>query len=136
MARPSKFTQKVADTICERLIGGDSLRRICAEKDMPCEKTVFSWLGQHAAFLQQYAHAREVQGEIYADRAVEEALSANDAQLGRLRMDALKWAAGKLAPKKFGEAVQLRHADANGDPLDFLMAEITSDGRPRPAGAE
>jgi hypothetical protein len=41
---------------------------------------------------------------------VNEAFTSTDAQLGRLRMDALKWAASKIAPKKYGEKVEVEHA--------------------------
>ncbi|RUY09387.1 terminase small subunit protein, partial [Mesorhizobium sp. M7A.F.Ca.CA.004.12.1.1] len=35
MARPSEFTQEIADTICQSLAEGNSLRSICEADDMP-----------------------------------------------------------------------------------------------------
>lgn len=108
-----EFVQAVADLICNRLAEGESLRKICgAERDagLPGQNTVYKWLAENEAFAKHYASARESQGDTYADRAVDEALTATDAALGRLRMDALKWAASKLAPKKYGDKLDIDHS--------------------------
>ena len=110
MARPSDFTPEKANAICELLMEGRSLRSICAQDDMPSQTTVFRWLNAQPQFREQYAHARDNQADTYADRAVDEALTAEDASIGRLRMDALKWAAGKLAPKRYGDKLDLSHS--------------------------
>jgi hypothetical protein len=113
MATPLEFDQAVADVICERLAIGESLRTICgAERaeGLPGQTTVYRWLAENEDFAKQYARTRESQGDTYADRAVDEALTATDAAIGRLRMDALKWAASKLAPKKYGDKVELAHS--------------------------
>lgn len=108
--RPSEFSPQTANTICERLADGESLRTICAEDGMPDRSTVRRWLSQNEEFRGQYAHAREEQADVYAERIVDEAHTATDAAIGRLRMDALKWAASKLAPKRYGDKVQTEHS--------------------------
>ncbi len=113
----------MADAICGRLVEGKSLRAICRAKSMPDASTVYRWLTAQPTFREQYARAREVQGEVYADKAVDEAMSAKDPQIGRLRMDALKWAASKLAPKKFGDKVQL--TGDGGGPIRTITGEMT-----------
>jgi len=105
--RPSDFTPETANDICERLAEGESLRTICADEHMPSRPTVRRWLSQHEDFRSQYAHAREEQADVYAERIVDEAEAATDASLGRLKMDALKWAASKLAPKRYGDKLAL-----------------------------
>lgn len=111
--RPAtEFDPAIANAICERLISGESLRHICGsprKPGIPDISVVFRWITTNEDFAAQYAHAREVQGEVYADRAVHEALTAGDASIGRLRMDALKWAASKLAPKKYGDKIEHEH---------------------------
>ena len=107
------FRPDIANAICERLAEGESLRKICGpdrDEGFPGQSVVYQWLATNAEFAKQYAHARETQGETYADRAVQEALDANDAAIGRLRMDALKWAASKLAPKKYGDKIETVHS--------------------------
>ena len=38
---------------------------------------------------------------------LDEAFNSHDAQIGRLRVDALKWVASKLAPKRYGDKVEV-----------------------------
>lgn len=116
----AEFSPEIANTICDRLSAGESLRKICgADRDdgMPGQTVVYQWLATNPEFAKQYAHARETQGETYADRAVDEALTASDAALGRLKMDALKWAASKLAPKKYGDKTTHEHTGDGGGPI-------------------
>ncbi|MFN6267157.1 MAG: hypothetical protein ACK45D_13070 [Alphaproteobacteria bacterium] len=120
--RPSSFTQAIADEICERLAEGESLRTICNDDDMPGRSTVNRWLAENEAFRDQYARARDVQADLYAERIVDDAMVATDAGLGRLRMDALKWAASKLAPKKYGDKVQHVGGDEGDAPIRHSVA--------------
>src|SRR4051812_8589250 len=61
MPRQSLFSQDLADTICERLSEGLSLRKVCAAAGMPDIRTVLRWLGQNAEFRAQYEEARQAQ---------------------------------------------------------------------------
>lgn len=117
MARPSEFSPETANLICERIADGESLRKICEDDEMPDRTTVRRWLSQNEAFRLQYAHAREEQADYYAERIVDDAMSASDASIGRLRMDALKWAASKLAPKRYGDKVALTGGSEDDAPL-------------------
>lgn len=119
-----EFDQAVADEICDRIAKGESLRKICgAERDdfLPGQTTVYRWLRDNESFAKQYARAREEQADTYADRAVDEALTATDAAIGRLKMDALKWAAGKLAPKKYGDKVALTGGGEGDAPIQTAV---------------
>jgi len=112
--RPSDFSPEKANAICERLAAGDSLRTICQEEGQPDKATVFRWLASNEAFRDQYAHAREMQAETYADEMVNIADTAKDANLARLQIDARKWKASKLAPKKYGDKQQIEHSGEVG----------------------
>ncbi len=99
------------------------------------------WLdGRHAEFTEQYVRAREAQ----ADKMAEEILSIADEDCtmvradkhgsrdedgqgntevvfdatavarNRLRVDARKWLASKMAPKKYGDKIQAEHTGADG----------------------
>lgn len=122
VGRPSTFTQELADTICERLADGESLRKICKSDDMPDRATVSRWLAGNEVFRDQYARARVEQAHFYAEEIVEIADdAANDyieteegravdkehIQRARLRVDARKWYASKLAPKVYGDKLEL-----------------------------
>lgn len=126
MARQSDFTQEIANTICERLAGGESLRGICRDESMPAASTVFLWLALNQSFSEQYAHAREAQADALVDECLEIAddgsndwIERNDPknagyeangehiQRSRLRVDARKWFASKVAPKKYGDKLNI-----------------------------
>jgi hypothetical protein len=142
MARPSKFTQPLADAICTRIAEGDSLRKICDSDGMPSQSMVFRWLADenYKAFREQYACAREAQ----ADKLAEEILSIaddgeNDTYVdengntrtdqdvigrSRLRVDARKWLASKMAPKKYGDKVQQEISGPNGGAVEITGINI------------
>ncbi|MES2048869.1 MAG: terminase small subunit protein [Pseudomonadota bacterium] len=121
MGRKSSYSQKIADEICARLIEGQSLRRICTDDKMPSIGAVMKWLRVNPAFVQQYARAREEQADTLFDEILQ---IADTPQEGvqiiidskgtrevkgdmihhrRLQIDARKWMAGKLRPKKYGD---------------------------------
>ena len=116
-------------TICERIANGESLRQILETEGMPASSTVFKWLSDDASFSEQYARAREAQ----ADAVFDDILSIADdgrndwmqrnygeetrrvengeaIRRSQLRIDARKWMAGKLKPKKYGERLDLHHS--------------------------
>lgn len=107
MARPSKFTPVLAERICAQLAQGLSLRKICEAADMPSADRVRVWLLKDAEFQAQYARARELQAEHYAEEIVEIADTEEDAAKARNRIDARKWTAVKLLPKKYGDKVEV-----------------------------
>lgn len=122
--RPSEFTQKIADEICEELTLGFSLRTICKAESMPCVKTVFNWFRSYPGFLQQYTRAKEEQADALAEEMLDIAdngtndwmekldkegvpigwqLNGEHVNRSRLRVDTRKWIASKLKPKKYGD---------------------------------
>lgn len=118
--RPSTFSPAIADAICLRLADGESLRTICTAKDMPAKSTVFLWLIKHSVFSDQYAQAREAQAASYADDIVDIADTEKDPQKARVRIDARKWHASKLAPKKYGDKVALVGGGAGDSPIQTV----------------
>jgi hypothetical protein len=120
MGRPSIFSQKLADTICERLAAGESLRAICLDETMPARSSVFKWLAEDDTFSDQYARAREAQADHMAEEILQiaddgenDTYKTDDGDVvnhdviarSRLRVDARKWLASKLAPKKYGDKI-------------------------------
>ncbi len=111
--RPSRYTPELAAVICERLAEGESLRSICADKAMPGLSTVMGWLfdDKHEGFPEQYARAREAQAELRADEITDisdgvQHGASEAVQAARLRVDARKWIAAKLLPKRYGNKLQ------------------------------
>lgn len=132
MARPSSFTSEMGDYICEQLANGKSLRGLCREDEtVPSQATMFRWLASNEAFREQYARAREAQADFLADEILAiadeserdtietESGSRPDAEWiarSRLRVDARKWLASKMAPKKYGDKLDVGVGGIEGAP--------------------
>lgn len=111
MGRPSSYTQDTANEFCARIANGMSLRRACAEDDMPSAKTIFNWFESYPDFLQQYTRAKEASADALADDIqdiADDVLKGNlDPQAARVAGDLKKWTASKLKPKKYGDKLDL-----------------------------
>ncbi len=70
--RPLKYTAKLAERICRRLVDGESLREICRDRALPPESTVRSWaVDDRDGFAARYARAREAQMDRWAEEIIE-----------------------------------------------------------------
>jgi hypothetical protein len=139
--RPTDYCQELADAICERIANGESLRHICSGPEMPNRASVFRWLGLHKEFSDLYARAKEEAAELFAEEIVEiaderegKAIMADGAEVAvvfdstavarnRLRVDARKWVAAKLKPRKYGERVAQEISGPNGGPVQITRVE-------------
>jgi hypothetical protein len=110
------FSQELFDRICDRIADGESLRSICEDDDMPSVTSVMRWLAADAKLGEQYARAREVQGDGEFDKAREIAFAATPetVQVARLQYDAVRWRAGKLRPKVYGDKAVIEGPGENG----------------------
>lgn len=104
--RPTKRNARIDAVILGRLAQGKSLRSICKKRYLPCATTVIDWAGADKQFSEQYARAREIQAETLAEDILEisdTAVCRDTAAAAKVRVDARKWIAAKLLPKKYGE---------------------------------
>jgi len=126
--RPSKYDPLLAAEICTRISNGEALRQICMDENMPVQSTVYLWLSRFNEFSDMYAKAREDQADTLADEI--QALADHEpkqiydergnakydpAHINwmRLRVDARKWVAAKLKPRKYGDRVALAGDEDN-----------------------
>jgi hypothetical protein len=149
MGRPSSFTQDTAEIICTRIAEGESLRDICKDDDMPTRMTIYRWLAADPVFCDQYTRAREDQADTLADEImaiadetpdlnpildkhgalIEIQLHSAYIQWQKQRIDARKWTAMKLKPKKYGDR-QILAGDSEAplavqnDAMDILAAVV------------
>lgn len=122
MGRPSDYTLEIATEICGLLASGQPLVAICRGEESPDVRTVYRWLAAHEEFRLMYARAREDQADTLADQIIEiadtpllgvktktddegnvETTEGDMIEHRRLQVDARKWIASKLKPKKYGE---------------------------------
>ena len=150
MGRPTIYSIKLVNEICERIAHGESLKSLCALPEFPAMSTVFEWLANpdYADFAEKYTRAREA----FADGLVDDLLpiaddGSNDwmeknfagqtswvengeaTRRSVLRVDARKWIASKLQPKKYGDKLDLNHSgNVNHGLTAELIAAIESIG--------
>lgn len=119
MGRPTIYTQALAESILEELAQGKSLVQVCSADEMPGLRTVMRWAAENDDFGTQYAHAREAQAEIMDDKILTAADGADkDSQAARVKIDAYKWRASKLAPKRFGDKIDVTSGDKPVNEMD------------------
>jgi len=125
--RPSSYSDAIADAILERIASGESLTAICADEEMPSHVSVFRWLAdpEREDFRKRYACAREAQGETKFDQVGDTALMALrgqvDPQAAKVFIDAIKWQAAKLAPKKYGDKVTQEVTGKDGGAIETTL---------------
>jgi hypothetical protein len=121
--RPTTYNEETANEILERIVQGESLRSIVKDAHMPVISTVFRWMSHNEEFSKQYTRAKEEQAEAFADEIVaiadeeQTVVKSHDGGTtevtfdsvaiarNRLRVDARKWVASKLKPKKYGDKI-------------------------------
>ena len=144
--RPSKYSLKLALRLCERITEGIGLRKICQEPGMPNAATVFRWLADNKEFCDLYARAREIQAELLADDIVAvadtplrgektkrgkdglEVITGDCVERSKLMVDARKWVAAKLLPKKYGK---MPETESGADALSELVKTMREEHKKR-----
>jgi hypothetical protein len=136
--RPTVYTQELADAICARLAQGETLKSICRNDGMPDDATVRTWaLNDYQGFYPRYACARQLGLDAMADQLLEIAddgtkdfkldshgnLIADHEHINRsrLRVDTRKWYLSKLAPKRYGEKVDVNVGGQSENPVATVI---------------
>lgn len=121
----SRYAVEIVEELLDALRDGRSMREICADERMPSREAVRQWADADDDLALAITRAREVGWYDRAERAVQDAKDAEDAQKGRLAFDAEKWFLGKVS-KTFADKTVIA-----GD----KDAPITHDHRVDLAGA-
>jgi hypothetical protein len=128
LGRPSKYSKKTAELICDLLGQGQSLLRICALEEMPERETVYAWLRENKdGFSDKYRRARELQQEFYFEHMQEIAFDESRDVTGELKMpnnvavnrdklkiQTLQWTLGRMNPGKYGDKLATEHSGSVG----------------------
>lgn len=91
--------------ILYRMMNGQALTTICAKEDEPDYSVFINWTAHDPEWFKEYARARQIQADYFADHIVAIADTETDQQRSRNRMDARRWHASKIAPRKYGERI-------------------------------
>jgi len=141
MGRKSEYTPEIVEIIVDRMTR-ESLRRICADDDMPSLTTIANWQAAHPDFLDKCTRARA----IYIDSLVDETIDIADEAVPstamgsydsgmvsdkKVRIAARQWYAEKLAPKRYGAKVEhdMKSSDGSMTPPKIITLCAPKDER-------
>lgn len=141
---------KCIDHLCDELAtsskGVGSVIRSATAKwgDYPRYSTLMDWLDKEESYAEKYARAKEAQADFMVEEILEisddgrndfiESLDKDEQPMGyklngehvqrsKLRVDARKWVAAKLKPKKYGDKLEL------GGTVELGLAERLAERR-------
>jgi len=142
-----------AEMICERIAEGFTLRQIAKELGVASPSAIVNWARDDEAFREQYARAKDLQADRFAEEIIEIAddgtndwikreidgrevtvLDHEHIQRSKLRVDARRWLMAKMAPKKYGEKTEVAHTGPNGGPLETITRIELVPVEPKGAG--
>ena len=104
-----ELTTELTDQICQELMNGQPLTRICSKKELPSLATINRWIAKHPSFAKQITNARRVGTQFYLDKMIEEleTMSAKDVGIVREKLHHYRWLASKLLPSLYGDKQEL-----------------------------
>jgi hypothetical protein len=150
-ARPVELTEELFFTVCDRLIQGEPLVLICADRTMPSRPQLMRYMFKNEKARETYYAAREMQCETLAEEALliavddsndfsvetrvgkggqeyQQRVSHNDVvQRARLKIDQLNRTMAKMAPRRFGDK---NVTEIQGNPNQPVALQIIT-GVPR-----
>ena len=149
--RPVEWTPEAkieaVAAICIKIAQGRSLKSILSNDDsLPSYSYFMTWIAESDEFLEKYRTAVDIRTEIRAEEITDIAdenprtyIDANGAEridaafvaMQKNRMDARKWEASKLKPKKYGDKLNVEATGKDGAPLPPAVVQVylPSNGR-------
>ena len=123
---------------------GDSLRATLKREGMPTSTTFYDWIDNDKEKALQYARACEKRADAIFEDILEiaddasndftladigdgmqiEKFNSEHVQRSRLRVDARKWMASKMNPKKYGDKI---HQEHSGEIKSFDLSNLTTE---------
>ena len=117
------------DLICQMLVDGATLTD-CASEIKVHKSTILRWISHSEDFAKKYRLARQMQAEVLVDQMMNiandgtndyttkllsngeevEVVNSEHIQRSRLRIDTIKWVAGKFAPRVYGDHINVNHS--------------------------
>tara|TARA_R100000388_G_scaffold43948_1_gene33537 strand:+ start:14 stop:460 length:447 start_codon:yes stop_codon:yes gene_type:complete len=100
-----QLTTLISNNICQRLMEGTPLTRICKDKDQPSLSTVYKWIAKHKDFASKILTARRIGCQTYLDKMIEELETADNKSIMvvREKLHHYRWLSSKLLPNLYGD---------------------------------
>lgn len=130
-----EITNDIIDAVLDQVAGGKSLVKVCEAPGMPNRTAFLRRVAADPALQALYAEAMAARADKYAEETIDIADDGlNDTYIddqgnvktdtdvvarSKLRIAARQWYAAKIAPKKYGDKVDLNHGGQDGNPVDL-----------------
>ena len=114
-AKPHISDEQIIAVI-ERMAEGLNLKESAAIDGFSI-KNIYTRINASPELKDLHARAREDYQRIRVDEMNDIAKTEPDVARARLRCDNIKWEAARVLPKVFGDAVNLKHSNPEGGPV-------------------
>jgi len=135
MAYSEKQKNDIFNYIFDEISNGRALRNVLKDEGMPSSRTFDKWLEEDEEKVKRYVRACEKRADHIFEEIIEiaddssrdtiinkdglETMNSEFVQRSRLRVDARKWIASKLNPKKYGDKTSIDHSGETKTIISF-----------------
>jgi hypothetical protein len=130
---PTGARRPVAEDIpglMDEVSNGKSLHAACRERGIHSGHTL-AFIRADDRHWANYARARTIRGDTQGHRVseiVDDVIAGKiEPDVARAAIDGLKWTAGRMAPKLWGDRQQIEHVGEGGGPIQY--ASLTPEER-------
>lgn len=132
--RPELLTDSFIQDLCDWMADGNSVRAYCRKYTQYKPSTICTWLNEYPDFTEQYARAINMRADAKFDK-IDEVIDdmrtkVVDPQMARVEIDAIKWQAGKMNPKKYGDSLDMTSGGEKLKSFSFNVRELVNADRP------
>lgn len=129
--RPQSYTREIGDRVCQRIAGGESLRSISQDPQMPYRGTVIRWAlsKDNAGFRHQFDTACQARAELWAEELVDLSDEAEDVQKTKLQIDTRKWVLSRVLSQRYGDKLAVEQSGTVNHTHTLDLTKLTPDQR-------
>ncbi|SFN73625.1 hypothetical protein SAMN05216332_101425 [Nitrosospira briensis] len=136
---PTIRTPELLDAIFAGISLGKSARAMCVEVGIS-QRVLWNWLARDEELMRQYLRAKELCVDAYAEEIIEisddgskdtyidekgrQVVDREVIARAQLRIDARKWYAARLAPRKYGDKPPVTHEGAEARKPSVYSVEV------------
>lgn len=137
--------EQAIEALLDAMAGGQSLAKACEMDGMPSRATFLRRVAADKELQARYAAAMQARADVLAEETLEIADDASQDTLygengpranaewiarSKLRVAARQWFIAKVAPKKYGDKLDVDHGVQEGNPLLTLLAKMGGSALP------